>query len=1111
MWPGGTSLRPGSALRPKSARTAPITNAAGQSRPGSAGCSSSGQSRPGSAGHSSPQVSHGFIFSNLRRMSAKHVSEPTAAQTFPQSRRVNVLPESLQKCDAGPLDLEKAQGMFRRKRNMISDDIRKSRGSAAVRTHSRRRVSNVLDSIFDKVDESISPREDNSVPHSNGLKCDAATTEQADGSAWCGNHPPASADESGDCCSTECLEDLTSGRNSPATSESSIPSSSDERFKKNAEHRPPNSSIETQKDAILAKQRSSFTEVHKSGCHHTWNGVQPETLIIGSTPAAEHNTSLRALHSIKPSSKAEPEDAGCTHKHRLVTSEELLHTVRKHKSVASAKDKGRSSRQSLSTAFNWRRMSRLLRKKDVDSSCHESLVTLPRLLGSNSEYVIDKGIEIVAPSRNAEKGLTSSTKTTNGKRQAKRSLSTLKALKARTKTSGESAWRSFQHADRVEPAWAQTYNLLANVDGEVKHDILPHALELIGHKEPMLLEWAKKALDGLPGLGEEEVLDRSQFFAFLRGYESIERNALEEEFLHWEVEGIVIIDDLPSLVRKCGITPIHEVLVEAVQKVNHDGTNALSVDEFVDLVRHLQKVAGFTDLELENLHAVFLKYDRDNSSEMNTSELQSALHWCGYPVSEKDAAALGKAADSDGSGCLCEAEFMMVMRRYREQEIACLVQFCGEDVDGRQLKFKDIPAVFAALGYGEVSPELVRELADECNLNPESDNYLNFDDAWNITRACRANGGLCRAQLKELRGVFNRFATSSKGSEQKGFSEVELGWALRWLGIVLPLPRVQELLADADSDGSGRVEWEEFLKLARGLFDAEFKAVQNAFAAAGNPERLPVCTGVTLRDVLLDLGYSPTAALLEPLTRGHQKEANFQEFLYLVADFRKVSQRALRHDEGFTPLEVQTLRKQFQRFDKDGDGTVVGHELRHLIEFVQPAAVSDAKARDQVVSILAEIDTKDQKAINFQQFLRLMRKLEYANEAEQQAKEQHIASLTGFEIAEVREFHHVFAANVGTRGEMSVDGFRRMLRPVVHVKQNSELHRELVQLVEEVDSDGSGGLNFSEFLVALRQLQEINFGNMNGHSERIASSLREPVVELNPALSDVNLLQQMVN
>lgn len=978
--------------------------------------------------------------------------------------------------------------MFYHKHKLVSDDTRIPREPAAMRTPRRRRVGDVRGSLFNEGPVSITTTVvDLSTSNANSDNSNAVDDDIADCSMerdcssslprCCGSSSPAKSDESGDGCSTEYVDDLTSehsGTNSCVTPKPSTLASADKNSKKD----------------MLDDEEKSFDLLVK-GCEAESNACRSETVIDAPNQANAYSILEKQSMSREALGKLSKLSSECDVQ-------------------PSQKEPRRSHLQVMCNSINWRRMSRLLCENNIKSARHilAQNQNLPRLLGSQIEYAIEKGAErhssaskwASTPKYQAGKAQRSSQKAASAKRQARRSLSTVAALRARISTN---AWHSFRNS-RIEPSWVQTYDLLANVDGEVKHDILPHALELIGHKEPKLLEWAKEALEGLPGLGEEETVDRKQFFAFLRAYETIERNALEEEFFQWEEEGVVAVNELPSLVRECGILPIKDVLAEGIRKVNQDGTGNLSVDEFVYLMRYLHSVAGFTQLELDKLHAVFLKYDRDNSGEIDGSELVGALQWCGYPVSEQDATSLAKEADSDGSGCLCEAEFMMVMRRYREQEVECLIGFCGEEPDVRQLKFKKLPAVFAALGYGSVSPALVRELADECNLNTELHTYLSFDDIWSITRAFRANQGLCKAQLKELRGVFNRFATSGKDSEQKGFSEVELGWALRWIGIVLPLPRVQELLADVDTDGSGRIEWEEFVHLARSLYDAEFEAVQNAFQTAGNPKTLPVQTGFALNDVLLALGYSPTPKLLQPLIRSHAKEANFQEFVHLVADFRKISRRALRQAEGFTPPEMEQLQNQFQGFDKDGDGTVGGHELRHLLEFVEPAAVSDAKARDKVASILAEIDPKDQKQITFQQFLRLMRKLEYARETEKQTKQQDVASAIGFERHAVRDFHGVFTAHASASGEITLNGVCKMLRPIVHVKHNCELDRQLVQLVNEADEDCSGGLDFPEFLILLRRLQDTNCCNINDHSERIAISLRKHFVDSETSVSDAH-------
>merc|ERR1711937_676563 len=120
-----------------------------------------------------------------------------------------------------------------------------------------------------------------------------------------------------------------------------------------------------------------------------------------------------------------------------------------------------------------------------------------------------------------------------------------------------------------------------------------------------------------------------------------------------------------------------------------------------------------------------------------------------------------------------------------------------------------------------------------------------------------------------------------------------------------------------------------------------------------------------------------------------------------------------------------------------------------------------------------------------------MRKLMYFHETEKQDKEQAVANSTGFERAEVRDFHSVFTAHSSVENEISVNDVRRMLRHLVPVKDDCVLHHQLKQFVDEADQDRSGGLDFPEFLILLRRLQDVNFGSINDHSERVAASLRK--------------------
>jgi len=134
-----------------------------------------------------------------------------------------------------------------------------------------------------------------------------------------------------------------------------------------------------------------------------------------------------------------------------------------------------------------------------------------------------------------------------------------------------------------------------------------------------------------------------------------------------------------------------------------------------------------------------------------------------------------------------------------------------------------------------------------------------------------------------------------------------------------------------------------------------------------------------------------------------------------------------------------------------------------------------------------------------------MRKLQYARELAKQEKERDIASATGFARSEIRDFHDVFTAHANAEGEISVNGIRRMLKNVVYIRNDCELHHQLLQYADDADKDRSGTLDFPEFLILFRRLQDTNFGHINDHAEQIAASFRKHPV---PPLSSPSFFVQ---
>merc|ERR1719203_2065800 len=92
---------------------------------------------------------------------------------------------------------------------------------------------------------------------------------------------------------------------------------------------------------------------------------------------------------------------------------------------------------------------------------------------------------------------------------------------------------------------------------------------------------------------------------------------------------------------------------------------------------------GFTKDDYEVFMEVFRKCDRDGQGTLNTKELLSILSWLGFAFDLQQTEAVLQEVDVDRSGTLSEREFLVCMRKVREQEVATAVEaMAASDEDG---------------------------------------------------------------------------------------------------------------------------------------------------------------------------------------------------------------------------------------------------------------------------------------------------------------------------------------------------------------------------------------------------------------------------------------------
>merc|ERR1719456_1383891 len=108
---------------------------------------------------------------------------------------------------------------------------------------------------------------------------------------------------------------------------------------------------------------------------------------------------------------------------------------------------------------------------------------------------------------------------------------------------------------------------------------------------------------------------------------------------------------------------------------------SINLDGFIRLMRkyrllaveQIRKNAGFSDKEVSRYFARFQKYDRDNSGDIANKELVRLLEEI-FPTAKTSEGELHRIArivseiDQDGDGSLSFHDFLLLMRRYQDEE-----------------------------------------------------------------------------------------------------------------------------------------------------------------------------------------------------------------------------------------------------------------------------------------------------------------------------------------------------------------------------------------------------------------------------------------------------------
>jgi len=630
------------------------------------------------------------------------------------------------------------------------------------------------------------------------------------------------------------------------------------------------------------------------------------------------------------------------------------------------------------------------------------------------------------------------------------------------------------------------------MDGEISVQQLNMAILCLGHPSPkddIIRDIVNNDFKGQSELAREE------FYEFVDLYEKGYYTYMQSMFDVQDKDGsgYLSLAEVTSVLRSLNISPVLNVVKELVREVtgSSNSQSRVELEHFIAIMDIIRDRAGFTKSETATFTKVFKQYDRDNDKHLNCTEMKLALKWMGFVTNDGIAQALFDCADRDKSGFVEFQEFMILMRMHREREVdLCMRVFCEMDEENGEhdgkIKRTDVSDIFTKLGYVAARPHVIEECLTKTNNDKDE---LVFEDLYVLLDCFRMAERFTDAERDEINEVYNRFDALDSGC----VGGIQLGAAINWLGYPSTMEQVQEILEEFDLDENGSLDNTEFLKLIRHFKVMLVTTAREAFEL-GDEDNSGTLDGKELRPVLLTLGFAPDIKEVDEIIKtkcGDDGLVDFWELVGLVESFRIEEGKRLRANEGFANADMRKLKRRFNRYDMaEGEGrklsgTVKNKQLAALLEEILPGVRENIETHKKAKAVLEKGDLDKDGIIDFQDFLRMMRAIQDEADATEFARELRVAVECKFKRSEVKEFRKIFKMfDNDTSGQISYDELYQLFEGLVPL--GAEATKDLKQVLASVDSDGDRALDFAEFLIIMRKLQDKNWAGINEASEEVA-------------------------
>mmetsp|Transcript_106574 Transcript_106574/g.339959 ORF Transcript_106574/g.339959 Transcript_106574/m.339959 type:complete len:965 (-) Transcript_106574:61-2955(-) len=668
---------------------------------------------------------------------------------------------------------------------------------------------------------------------------------------------------------------------------------------------------------------------------------------------------------------------------------------------------------------------------------------------------------------------------------------------------------------------------------------LQSLLNYLGH----ILTGADAIAGVLREVTQYDYLDFNEFLQFIEKFFEYEREEFRLKFEAFDEDrsGEISILELRRLTKALGYHPQRQMTEEALNIVDADGNGQLSFDELCMFLAVYSYREGFTTTETAELRRQFDRFSVDSQGPQKNLKLlppealsDALVQVFGLEVSNYTQALGEQLASGQGlqkstfdrasaAESMSFAEFLIFARRLRENEHErCLknhaasfltpAERAGGVEDAKQFDSAD------ADHSGGISERELRKVLKSKSYTPlrsvldeifaevypddwdEDDSELDFDQFFDFMLVLNRRDGFMMRECEELRKTYERFDEDDSGE----VSAMEVAALFRHVGYRVNLEDIRDEVSQVDANGSGQLDFREFLRLMRLYREKELDRVKKAFEK--NRDTSTGSLPLKMLDQVLEALGNEAPFPDYP----HTEDLSFDDLVDIVDSCRSSFVAKERKKAGFSDVELEEFEALFHRFDKDHSKTIDNKELQGILkEFGW-----EPRTREEQQELISKLDMARQLAreagvddesengspdVKFWAFVQLIRMLRTDEDKAEEKKVLKVMQELRFSEGETEEFRQVFRSWVRRATELAGekeavgkgastaaetigrDGVHRLVRSL-GISINPANKDVLDQRVSSLDEQGrqeTARLDFCSFLRLMRWLLDSDFAGIN--------------------------------